>query len=426
MGAPFVSETERIVSSHRLQQIPPLTSIVLVGTSFKTSSIGFRERYLRSLLENNGIVVPLTKPLVLESSWLITCNRMELYLATDNPERAVESILSRIQKADGRRESLYVEKDLDAIRHIFRVASGLDSLVVGEEQILQQIKEAGTRARVSGNAKSILSSLFDAAFNVGRRVRASYDVDPSNKSLSAFALRFALKKLGTRPRKILLIGTGKTARLAATQLKGTKIYLASRRKDTKGWSPNATVVSYRQLRRLARECDLVISATRYSGYVINKGDLLDKRKLVVLDLAFPRNIDPAFKTSRFIELYDLDDLAIHARSMPQNAASTASEKLIHDEAEKFTRRLVASRLSPTLANIYRWAENTRSSETRVALRKLPNLSESEKKVVEAMSRSLVSKLLAPHTAFVKQPGDEITQVEKLRLLESVFGPEAGK
>ena len=171
---------------------------------------------------------------------------------------------------------------------------------------------------------------------------------------------------------------------------------------------------------------MVISATRHSGYVIKRGDLPDTRKLVLLDLAFPRNIDPALKTSRFIELYDLDDLAIHARSMPQEAGFAASEKLIRDEAERFTRKLVASRLSPTLANIYRWAEDIRSSETQVALRKLSSLSERERKVVEAMGRSLVSKLLAPHTSFVKEPTGGITQVEKLRLLESVFGPEASR
>jgi glutamyl-tRNA reductase len=348
-------------------------------------------------------------------------------VATDDPEEAAESIRSLMQRAKGTKEEFYIKKDLDAIRHILRVASGLDSLVVGEEQILQQIKEAGTKARVSGNAKSILSSLFDSAVNVGRRVRACYDVTPSNKSVSAFALQFALKKLGRRPRKILLIGSGKTAKLAASQLKGTKIYLASRRKDARKRFPNATVVPYKRLQRFAGECDLVISATRYSDYVIKKDDrFLDKRKLVLLDLAFPRNIDPAFKTSRFIELYDLDDLAIHAKSLPQNAALATSEKLIRDEAERFTRRLVASRLSPTLANIYKWAEDIRSSEAQVALRKLSNLSEKERKVVESMSRSLVSKLLAPHTAFVKQSSGEITQVEKLRLLESVFGPEARK
>jgi glutamyl-tRNA reductase len=377
------------------------------------------------LLENGWIAHPPASADILESTLLVTCNRIELYVATDDAERCTESILSGMRKAEGRKEDLYVKKNIDAIGHIFAVASGLDSLVVGEEQIIQQIREAGSKARVSGNARSILSSLFGSAFKVGRRVRTSYAMTPSNKSVSAFALQFALEKLGRRPRKTLLIGTGKTARLAAAQLRETKIYLASRHKrDARERFPDATIVPYAQLRRIAGECDLIISATRNAGYVIKNGDLQVERKIVLLDLAFPRNIDPAIKTSSFIELYDLDDLAIDARSIPQKTTFAASERMISDEAERFARRLVASRLSPTLGNIYRWAEDIRSSETRIALGKLPNLSEREGKVVEAMSRSLVGKLLAPHATFLKQSGGEIAQVAKLRLLESVFGPEA--
>ena len=127
----------------------------------------------------------------------------------------------------------------------------------------------------------------------GRRWRSRRQ----NTSVSAFALEFALEKLGRRPKKILLIGTGKTARLAATQLKGTKIYIASRRKDARQFFPNATFVTHKQLKSHTWDGDLVISATRHSGYVIKKGDLPDKQKLVLLDLAFPRNIDPALRAS---------------------------------------------------------------------------------------------------------------------------------
>lgn len=421
-----VSNGESALSSPQLQQTRYPTSIVLIGTSFKTSSIQFRERIASPFLGDNPQFSPSSIPHIRETSLLVTCNRIELYVATDAPERAVESILSVMRKAGGGREGLYIKRDLDAITHIFRVASGLDSLVVGEDQILQQIREAGTAARISGNARSILSSLFDVAFNVGQRVKASYDVTPPDRSVSAFALRFALRKLGKRPRNILLIGTGKTARLAAMRLKGARIYLASRRKDVWEQFPKAVTISYEQLRRTAEECDLVISATKHSGYVINKGDLSDRRRIVLLDLAFPRNIDPAFKSSRHIRLFDLDDLAVHARSLPQDASHAASEKLILDEAESFARWLVASRLSPTLSSIYKWAEDIRSSETRAAVRKLSGLSDRERRVVETMSRRLVSKLLAPHAAFVKQSSGELSQAEKLRLLEDVFGREADR
>ncbi len=418
--------TEDATSAQRPHGVAPLTSIVLIGTSFKTSSIGYRERALKLFQASSRRAVRRAAPHTLESCLLVTCNRMELYVATDDPVWVAESVLSGMPKSEEGAELFYVKSDLDAVSHIFEVASGLDSLVLGEEQILQQIREAGAKARASGNAGSILSSLFVAAYNVGKRVRASLEVALANTSVSAFALEFALEKLGRPPKKILLIGTGKTARLAATRLKGTKIYIASRRKDARQFFPNATFVTHKQLKSLTWDGDLVISATRHSGYVIKKGDLPDKQKLVLLDLAFPRNIDPALRASRSIELYDLDDLAVRAKSMPRAPAFAAGEKMAREEAERFTGRLVASRLSPILAIIYRWAEDIRSSEADVALRMLPNLSESEREVLEAMSRSIVGKLLAPHTAFVKQPGGEISQSERLRMLETLFCPEASR
>src|SRR5713101_2066592 len=135
MGGALVSKGT--VSSRRIQGVPISTSIVLVGTSFRTSSIGLRERVLGLLLENDRIEIPPAGMHILESILLVTCNRIELYVATDDPEGCTESILSEMQKAEGGKEDLYVKKDLDAIGHIFTVASGLDSLVVGEEQIIQ-------------------------------------------------------------------------------------------------------------------------------------------------------------------------------------------------------------------------------------------------------------------------------------------------
>ncbi len=423
MGAALVTETRDSKSTGRGQGLGPLTSILLIGTSFKTSSLASRERVLRSLHGGDSASIRRLSPHVRESSLLVTCNRIEIYLATDDPDNVAEAILSRLLRGGGNKDEFFIRKDAEAVLHLFSVAAGLDSLVVGEDQILGQIRDAGKEARDSGAAGSILSSLFVAAFNVGRRVRESLEVGPSNGSVSAFALDFALEKLGRTPAKILLIGTGKTARLAAAHLEGSEIFLVSRRKNARESFPRATMVTYKQLRGLAWDGDLVISATKHTGYVLRKGDLPDDRKLVLLDLAFPRNIDPAFKTSGLIELYDLDDLAAHARLVPSVSTIAANQK-VAEEAERFTRRLVASRLSPTLSHIYKWAEEVRRSETEEAMRRLPNLNHDEKRVVETMSRSIMNKLLAPHTVFVKREGGEITQEEKLHLLEDVFGSEA--
>ena len=399
----------------------PAPSIVLVGTSFKSAPLAFRERAAKELSStgNDGLVADT--PGVIESSVIETCNRLEVYIAATDPAAAAASLLSRL---DGGSNGFYVKSGVDAISHIFRVASGLDSVVLGEDQILQQVREAGRKARVSGTAKSTLSPLFDAACSVGGRVRATYSIPPSRRSMSAFALGYALGELGHRPKAALLIGTGETAKLAALELDGTKIYLLSRRRALGSRFAAATRIRSRDLRKVAFECELIVSATRHPGYVLKKNDVADDRKRIILDLAFPRNVDPRLKSCNLVRLYDLDDLAGAVGPIPHDQGLEASERLIQAEAERFNRWLVATRLTPTLAGIYRWAEVVREDEVGLALRRLSGLSEKERKVVEVMSRRLVSKLMAPHAAFAKQGGDELNQPERLRLLKSIFGERA--
>ncbi len=398
-------------------------SIILLGTSFRTAPIDFRESVAARIVNKGALKITLGRMGVLESSIIETCNRVELYLIANDPENTVESVLSELGGGSSA-DNFYLKIGLDAVNHIFRVATGLDSLVVGEEQILRQVRDAGRIARVSGNARSTLSSLFDAAYNVGRRARSLFGISSPKASVSAFALKYGLKELGRRPKKILLIGTGETAKLASLELRGAKIYLLSRRRNTSSRFPTAEKISRKEFKGVAAECDLIIAATRHSSYVLKKGDIPDDRKRVLLDLAFPRNIDPSMKSSEFLRLYDLDDLAAHARSPPRSENLAASEKFIGAEAERFNRLLMASRLTPMLGGIYRWAENIREEETSLALRKLSKASGKDRRVVEAMSKRLVSKLMAPHAAFVKQHGGGLSQTDRLRLLETVFGKEA--
>jgi glutamyl-tRNA reductase len=400
-----------------------VATVILLGTSFKTAPIDFRERFATRLRNGRELKNTLDRIGVLESSVIETCNRVELYLVTNDPEITVKSIVPRLGYDSP--DNLYLKIGLDVIGHIFTVSSGLDSLVVGEEQILRQVRDAGRSARVSGSAKSTLSSLFDAAYNVGRRARGLYGNSPPNLSVSAFALKYGLERLGRRPKKVLLIGTGETAKLVLLELAGSKVYLVSRRADADTRFPTATIISRKQLKGVAAKCDLIISATRVPGYVLKKGDVPDDKKRVLLDLAFPRNIDPSMKSSDFLRLYDLDDIAGHAKSHPKSKNFLVTEKFITSEAERFNRWLIASRLTPMLAGIYRWAENIREAETELALRRLSQLSERDRRVVEVMSRRLVSKLMAPHAAFAKQQGGGLSQRDRLQLLESVFGKESG-
>jgi glutamyl-tRNA reductase len=407
-----------------------------VGTSFKTSALGFREEMRRKLAQDSPRMRHL--PGVREYAELVTCNRIELLFATDDPysiERFFQSWLPR----DGAGAAadpphIYVLKGTEAIAHLFSVASGLDSMVIGEEQILGQVKDAGVKARTTGSSRGTLSALFDVSVSVGRRARGMLATSPSSpqasRSVSSSAIRFALERLGTSPRKVLLIGTGKTTRLAASQLDGADLYVATRRALRSAF-PNAKVVSHADLPKVAFGCDLVISATTNDGgYLLTKkGDQAreetagraEGRRRVILDLAFPRNVDPALNGGS-TEVYDLDDLArvCASEDAPSEDGSRLARELVLGEAERFSRWLLASRQTTALSQVYRWADDIRVQETQAALRRLPGLSSREKEVVEAMSKRLVSKLLAPPTKFTKSSSPEFPQEQRLDIVRRVF------
>lgn len=421
MAAPAGKES--LPPSINSEKKPASPSVALVGASFRTADIGTRERIVGRLARLHGSDSLGRDGTVLESATLVTCNRIELYLVDGGSDETASIALAKLGGEDAAPDSFYVKKGADAIRHLFRVAAGLDSVVLGEEQILAQVKEAGRTARTAGQAKSVLSALFDAAYSSGKRIRESYKVPLAHRSVSAFALAHALKELGRRPSTILLIGSGETAKVAALTLKGSTVYLLSAREGVEERFPNAKRVSRKRLNEVTEKCDLVIAATRRHGFVLTRQDLPKARRMVILDLGFPRNIDPSIKDTH-IRLYDLDAIAGWADSGRRRPNGPA-EGLAEEEARRFDAWLTASRLTPTLANIFRWGEKIREEETFAALRKLPNLSGHERAVIESLSRRITGKLLSPHAAFVKGVGTRSDQSERLLLLDAIFGGQGG-
>lgn len=394
---------------------PGGTSLLLVGTSFKTSTLAFREALARRLQREAGELPRVLR--AKEYAQLVTCNRIEMVMVVESTAAAEQAASAWLSKVPGMLPgSVYVHRDLDAITHLFRVAAGLDSMVVGEEQVLSQVKDAGVAARTSRSSRASLSALFDVSVSVGRRARK--ELGRSEESVSSAALRFALDRLHRVPRSVLLVGTGKTSRLAANQLKGAKLYVATRRASVPSFS-NATLVSHKDLGRIASRCDLIVSATKHRGYVLKRGDL-DGRKRVVLDLAFPRNVDPALNSGA-TEVYNLEDLAkLLTNPSPAGPEAARAEEMVAAEAEEFSRWLLASRQSSAVSLVYRWAEETRKREAEAALRRLPNLSPRERKVVEAMAKRLVSKILAPPTSFAKRSSPDLPQEQRLELVRRIF------
>ena len=389
------------------------TSLLLAGASFKSSSLGFRESLAQRLSRDPSTLLAL--PGVKELAQLVTCNRIEVFLASESPAATEQAVLVWMSAVPGyARSAVYLHRDFEAVLHLFSVAAGLDSMVVGEDQILSQVREAGIAARTSSTSRGSLSALFDASVNVGKRSRRL--LQEPTESVSSVSIRHALALLPSPPKNVLLIGTGKTSRLAASLVKGAKLFVATRRKTLP--FPGAKVVSHRDLKRVASRCELIVSATRHQGYVLRRGDITDKRRVIV-DLAFPRNIDPGLKSESTV-LLNLEDLAKVVPKKPLGVDARAAEEWVAAEAESFSRWLLASRQSDVLSQVYRWAETTREEEAKAALRRLPRLTVKERKVVETMSRRLVSKLLAPPTSFAKASTPEFPQQQRLDIMRLVF------
>ncbi len=403
----------------------PHPTLLLIGTSYKQSPISFRETLVRALSGENGKTLLKNLPGAEETVLLSTCNRTELYAVSNNPERTVQAFRSRLRGLlDNADEShFFVLEGSATIGHLFRVSSGLDSIVLGEPQILSQVRDAGINARIERSAKGVLSPLFDRAFRVGNRLRTSYRLGSGEASLSSLAIRVAKERMKKPRPKVLLIGTGKMIQLAAKELqkRNARLYIASKRDGVPPSLGGAKMVRYNRVPLVASRCDLVISATNSTGYVLTKQDIGGSRRKLIVDLGMPRNIDPAIRGTKNVELLDLDDLAMGRRARTsKHPQLQKAESQVSKEVDEFEKWLIETRFSDTLGRLYGWAHQVRDEEVQRASRKLHLSSVRQRKVLDSLGRRVVSKLLSKPTLFVRNRKTALEEQERLRILQAVF------
>ncbi|MDG6909793.1 MAG: glutamyl-tRNA reductase [Nitrososphaerota archaeon] len=396
--------------------------LLLIGTSHKSAGIAFREGLLKAMSADH-VLGSLDS--AEEVALLSTCNRFEVYVTTRSPEGTASSFFRAVGRAVGDGAStgaFYQAAGAEAVRHLFRVATGLESVVVGEPQILSQVRAAGISSRKEGTAGAILAPLFDRAYRVGTRVREEHGFESEEASLSDLAVE-AVLQIAPKSRVVMLIGTGKMVRLAARRLSGrtTKIIVVTRRKTPPKGLEEARLIRYSAIKENASKCDVIISATAATRPVLRRGDLGGRRSKVVVDLGMPRNVAPDVRGMQNVRLIDLDNLAKMARGRRAPGAMKQVEAATSREADDFYDWLVQTRLSSALADLYSWADAVRTEELKRALGKLNLGSEKEKRVLEAMGRRIVSKLLARPTSFARKRQGSLSEEEKLELLRNVFG-----
>src|SRR5512139_83183 len=397
--------------------------IVVVGLSHKTAPIEVREKLyfpedtlpeaLRKLLSYEG---------VRESLIVSTCNRVEIYASVPDSARGIDRIKQYISEYHGiPREalegSLYVYPDALGVRHTFRVASSLDSLVVGEAQILGQLKDAFDIALKTKTTSTILNKLIKKAISVAKRVRTETKLAEGAVSISSAAVELAKKIFGELEGKnVMLLGAGEMAELAAQHLLGNgvkNIMVANRtfeRAEELAKEFNGDAIRFEHFPDALMMVDILICATGAPNYVVNRdmaGRALKERRhkpIFMIDISNPRNIDPEVDKVDNVYLYDIDDLQSKVDVNTEGRAREAekAEEIVTQEVETYLQWERGLDAVPTIVDLREKVEDVRKRELDKAMGSLSNLSEDQKRAVEIMSQAIVNKLLHAPLVVLKQ------------------------
>jgi glutamyl-tRNA reductase len=402
--------------------------ILLVGLSHKTAPVEMREKLafspsmLRSALTHFDHLHPQAHlEDVREGVILSTCNRLEVYTLVRNPEVAGEAIINFLGRACGVspglfRNQLYVYHDDDAVRHLFRVAAGLDSMVLGEPQILGQITEAYEAALSQGAAGTVLSAMFRSAIHGGKRVRTETAIGVNPSSISSVAAALTGQLLGDlSERQVLLIGAGEMGAIAVRALRRrgvSRIVVANRTHQNaeqlaREWGGQA--VTFQQLTEAMIAADIIISSTGAPHTILNRAMLepamaiRPARPLLIIDIAVPRDIDPDVTEISHVHLHDIDDLQSQADDNVRERESEIPrvEAIVEKEMAHFLDWLASLDVVSTITDLRHQVEAIRQRELERLFNRL-DLDERERELVATMSHRLINKILHEPTLRLKQ------------------------
>ena len=364
-----------------------------------------------------------------EAVCLSTCNRTELYVAGPAAEDRAAHALGAVDAA------LYRRADDEAAKHLFRVAAGLDSRVRGETEILGQVRAA----YALGTAGPLLDRLFREALRVGRKVRAQTPVgDPAASAASAAAV-LAERVLGDLTgRQVLLIGAGEIGEATAGRLiaRGARIaFVANRGEERRARVArrlDAEPLAVADIRDALGEADVVVASTNSRNFLVSRDDVeaalatRERRPLLLIDLAVPRDLDPEIGTLPYAFLYDVDDLDEAVGTGSVEGAAARAEAIVAEEAERFRAWQASRGVVPAIAALRGRAEEIRLRELGRAGRRLADLSPEERRAVEAVTVQIVNKLLHDPTVRLKEAAagaDGATYADAVRHLFGLDAPE---
>lgn len=386
----------------------------VLGLNHKTAPVDIREKFSISQDSvGNGLKHIDDYDILSEAVILSTCNRTEIYAVLDDCDDGKDILKQFLFDLTGNEGSidryLYYYCDNDCIKHLFNVASSLDSLVIGEGQILSQVKKAYTIARENSATSTVLNTLFHHAISTGKRVRTETHIAYNAVSVSYAAVELAKSLLGGNLENTcaLIYGAGETAELTVKNLIGKgvhKIYIANRhlnKAEVLAEKFGGCAVPFNEAFNNAKDIDIVVTSTGAPHYVIKPWEtqqLMAKRKghpILFIDIAVPRDVDPDVGKIKGVILYNIDDLKALVEKNIERRGQEAkiAEQIIDEEVDELIDRFRYLSFRPIMVQLTDKAERIRAREVRRALNKMDDLTPAQKRSLENMSRMIVRKLL---------------------------------
>jgi len=418
----------------------PRDSIVLLGVNHKTTPLEIREKLaladgyedpLRTLGSLDGLK---------EYYLLSTCNRVEVLYTTENSGETKNQVLdllfgNAVSRSD-LEKYVYHYEDEEAVEHLMMVASSLDSMIVGEAQILGQLKEAYRYASSQKTSGLVLNKLLHKSFFVAKRVRTETRIGASAVSISYAAVELARKIFGQLDNKtVMLVGAGEMAELAAEHLVGqgvAHVVVANRtleRAVKLARRYNGQAVSLDELIEQLEYVDIIISSTGATGTILSKSDVKPvmrerrNKPLFFIDIAVPRDLDQNINDLDNVYLYDIDDLnnVVEMNKAERDKEAVKAERIVAEETLKFSHWLDGMEVNPTIVELRKMADDICRVELDKTIGKLKDISPKEQKSIEKMASAIVSKMLHNPLQFLKSNNSQcVDRRERINTVRDLF------
>jgi len=418
--------------------------LAIVGLSHRTAPLEVRERFVLDAEASADALRRLAATGCSEAVLVSTCNRTELYLRVGDAQPEAPTLGVRfLSDHAGMHEQeaeryLYTLYDDAAVEHLFRVVSSLDSMILGEAQIQGQVKtayELAAEADVGFTVGPVLARMFESALKVGGRVRSETRLGTGAASIPSAGIELARKIFGAlKGRRALVLGAGEMSELTMECLRGEGVrdLLVSNRTEARAREVaarlGAEAVAFELLPRVISDIDILVSATAAPHPVITR-QLVDqahiggrKRPLLILDIALPRDVEPAVADAPNVFLYDIDDLSqvVEGNLERRRSEVALAETIIAEGVREFWNWYRGRNVVPTIRELRGWAEQVREAETRRTLHALRHLSERDQAAIETLTRQLLNKMLHAPTTRLRESAAEGRGAQVLEVARYLF------